>query len=322
MTATRVLFVKLSSLGDVVHHLPAVTDLCARRPEARIHWAVEEAYAELVGLHPAVEHAIPIPLRRLRRRWGSRDSWAAMAVARRALRRHPYDYVIDTQGLLKSAAVARTAHGATFGFDHATVRERLAARFYDQGIRVGRAQHAVERNRQLVADVFGYEVDTLPNYGIAAPPSPPSWAPPRYYVALHATSRADKRWPEERWIELARRLGPQELVAVYPGGTAEERNAAARLAKHSPQAVLAPPMSLVQCAALLAAARGVVGVDTGLTHLAVALDVPTLGLYCATDPALTGLHGAGRVVNLGGVGSVPSVDQVLDALGFREPAAA
>lgn len=319
MTATRVLFVKLSSLGDVIHNLPAVTDLCARRPDARIHWAVEEAYADLVRLHPAIEQAIAVPLRRLRRQWRSREAWRAFGAARRALRRHPYDFVVDTQGLLKSAAIARTAHGATFGFDRASARERLAARFYDQGLAVGRAQHAVERNRRLVAEVFGYAVDTLPDYGIAAPPSPPAWAPRRYYVALHATSRADKRWEDARWVELARRLAAHGLMAVYPGGTPEERNVAARLATQSPDGLLAPPMSLVEAAALLAGSDGVVGVDTGLTHLAVALDVPTLGLYGATDPALTGLHGGPRAVNLGGPGRMPTVDEVEAALGLAGP---
>ena len=321
MTAPRVLFVKLSSLGDVIHNLPAVTDLCARRPEARIHWAVEEAYADLVRLHPAVEQVVAVPLRRLRREWGRRSAWSAFGAARRALRRHPYDYVLDTQGLVKSAAVARMAQGATFGFDRTSARERIAARFYDQGLKVPRAQHAVDRNRQLVAAVFGYAVDTLPDYGIAAPPSPPAWAPPRYYVALHATSRADKQWPEEHWIALARHLAGEGLVAVYPGGTAAERNAAASLATRSPGGVLAPPMSLVEAAALLASADGVVGVDTGLTHLAVALDVPALGLYGASDPALTGLHGGPKAVNLGAPGRLPTVEEVIAALGPRTAAA-
>jgi len=316
MAGTRVLFVKLSSLGDVIHHLPAVTDLCARRPEVRIHWAVEEAYADLVRLHPAIEQAIAVPLRRIRGHIASRAAWRDLSAARRSLGRHPYDYVVDTQGLLKSALVARLAQGARFGFDRASAREKIAARFYDQGFAVAKGQHAVERNRRLVAEVFGYEVDTLPDYGIAPPPSAPSWAPPRYYVALHATSRADKLWPEAHWIELARRLAVQGLVAVYPGGSAAERNAAARLAQQSPGAMLAPPMSLVEAAALLSRADGVVGVDTGLTHLAVALDVPTLGIYTATDPALTGLHGGPTSVNLGGKGRVPSVDEVERALGY------
>jgi heptosyltransferase-1 len=224
--------------------------------------------------------------------------------------------VVDTQGLVKSALVARMAQGARFGFDRASAREPFAARFYDQPLRVARGQHAVERNRRLVADVFGYEVDTLPDYGIAAPPSAPSWAPPRYYVALHATSRTDKHWPDANWIELAKRLASYGLVAVYPGGTPQERNAAARLSTQSPGGVLAPPMTLVEAAALLAGADGVVGVDTGLTHLAVALDVPTLGLYTATDPALTGLHGGPKAVNLGGPGKIPTVSEVETALGY------
>jgi heptosyltransferase-1 len=322
MTSSRVLFVKLSSLGDVVHNLPAVTDLCARRPDTRIHWAVEEAYADLVRLHPGVEQAIPVPLRRLKANWRSREAWGAVGLARRTLRRYPYDFIVDTQGLVKSAMVARTAQGAAFGFDRASAREKLAARFYDQGLAVDRKLHAVERNRRLVANVFGYCLDEAVEYGIAAPPSPPAWAPQRYYVALHASSRADKHWPESAWIELARRLSTHGLVAVYPGGSAVERNAAATLASRSPEGLLAPPMSLVEAAALLAGAQGVVGVDTGLTHLAVALKVPTLGIYTATDPALTGLHGGAHATNLGAPGRAPSVDEVMAALGYGESPAA
>ena len=307
---------KLSSLGDVVHNLPAVTDLHAHRPEMRIQWAVEEAYADLVRLHPAVEQAIPVPLRRVKANWRSREAWGAIGLARRTLRRYPYDFIVDTQGLVKSALVARTADGPAFGFDRASAREKFAVRFYDQGLAVDRKLHAVERNRRLVANVFGYALDATVEYGIAAPPAPPPWAPRRYYVALHASSRADKHWPAPHWAELARRLSAQGLVAVYPGGNAVERNAAAALATQSPEALLAPPMSLVEAAALLAGAQGVVGVDTGLTHLAVALKVPTLGIYTATDPALTGLHGGAHATNLGGPRRAPSVDEVMAALGY------
>jgi heptosyltransferase-1 len=183
-----------------------------------------------------------------------------MRAARRALNRHPYDYVVDTQGLVKSALVARMAQGARFGFDRASAREPFAARFYDQPLRVARAQHAVERNRRLVADVFGYEVDTLPDYGIAAPPSAPSWAPPRYYVALRATSRADKHWPDTSWIEL-RSAWPPTAGRGYPGGAQERTRprACRRNRRQHPRAtddaVGGPPQ-----------ADGVIGVDTGLTH--------------------------------------------------------
>lgn len=317
MTSPRVLFVKLSSLGDVVHNLPAITDLRASRPNIAIHWAVEEAYAELARLHPAVEQAIPVPLRAMKGRWTSGAAWGALGLSRRTLQRYPYDYIVDTQGLAKSALVARSAAGPVFGFDRRSAREKFAARFYDQGLAVDRKLHAVERNRRLVAEVFGHSIAAPADYGIVASSGPPAWAPPRYYVALHATSRADKLWPQANWVELARRLAAHGLIAVYPGGTPRERDAAATLATQSPKGVLAPAMSLTEAAALLAGAQGVVGVDTGLTHLAVALKVPTLGIYTATDPALTGLHGAAGT-NLGGPGRIPTVDEVIDALGYGE----
>ena len=139
MPAPRVLFVKLSSLGDVIHHLPAVTDLAEHRPDARIAWAVEEAYAPLVRLHPAVEEVVPVGLRSLRGNPLERSRWSRLAEARRALARGGWDYVIDSQGLLKSALVARAASGIRFGMDRKSSRERIAARFYDVRLPVARS---------------------------------------------------------------------------------------------------------------------------------------------------------------------------------------
>jgi len=323
MPAPRVLFVKLSSLGDVIHHLPAVTDLRAQRPEARIHWAVEQAYAELVALHPAVERAIPVGLRRVRAEPFSSAAWGELLAARRQLRAEHYDYVVDTQGLAKSAAVAASARGAAFGFDRASAREPISARFYDVGISVSRELHAVDRNRRLVAGVFGYSPDAAIDYGLEPPGAPPAWAPEgRYYVALHAASRAEKRWADDRWVTLALRLATLGLVAVYPGGSDIERAQAAALAAASPGALAAPAMSLAEAARLLAGAECVAGVDTGLTHLAVALGRPTVGIYCATDPALTGLRGGARVKSLGAPGRPPSAEAVEAALGFGPAASA
>jgi heptosyltransferase-1 len=317
MPGPRVLFVKLSSLGDVIHHLPAVTDLAEKRPDARIAWAVEEAYADLVTLHPSVSEAIPVALRGLRRNPLAPSGWRRMARARNAIRSHVWDFVIDTQGLAKSAVVARFARAPTFGLDAKSVRERFAARMYDVKIRVPRDLHAVERNRRLVGEVFGYTPEGTARYGLLRPDAAPEWASQgRYVVMLHAASRAAKRWPDERWIALGKLLARQDYVAVFPAGSAAERAVAQRLAAAIPQAIAAPPMSLVEAAALLAHASGAVGVDTGLTHLAVALDVPTVGIYCATDPALTGLHGGPHAVNIGGPGQAPAVEAVAAAIGL------
>jgi heptosyltransferase-1 len=313
MPAQRVLFVKLSSLGDVVHHMPAVTDLARARPGVHIAWVVEEAYAGLVRLHPAVVETFPIGLRSLRRRPLSPAQWSRLTAARRSIARGAWDYVVDTQGLLKSAVVARFARGASFGLDKASARERAAARFYDVKLEVPRGLHAIERNRRLVAQVFGYPLDGAADYGLRAPPEPPSWAPPGpYAVFLHAASRESKRWPQERWIALGEAAADAGLHVVLPGGTAAERETSARLAKRMPRAMAAPAMGLGDAAAVLAHARCVVGVDTGLTHLAAALGVPTVGIYVATRPELTGLH-APNAVNLGGAGRAPELQEVLDA---------
>ena len=314
MPAQRILFVKLSSLGDVIHHLPAVTDLARRMPGAHVAWAVEEAYAELVRLHPAVAESIPVGLRSLRSHPLDSERWRQVGAARRALAAKRWDYVIDTQGLLKSALVAKAAAGRSFGLDGASAREGAAAWFYDQAFPVPRALHAVERNRMLVARVLGYEPEGPADYGLESPPYPPLWAPRgRYAVMLHAASRADKQWADEKWVELARRLAQRGFATVFPGGSDGERIAAARLALLVPGAIAAPPMDLWVAATLLAHAESVVGVDTGLTHLAVALGRPTVGIYRATDPALTGLHGENGV-SLGAPGREPTIDDVTRAL--------
>jgi len=228
---------------------------------------------------------------------------------------------------VKSALVARAARGVSFGMDRGSARERLAARFYDVKLPVARDRHAVDRNRDLVGQVFGYRPDSLARYGLLAPASPPSWAPAQpYAVLLHAASRADKGWADDRWAALGAQLSRAGLACVLPGGTDEERAHASRLASGIDGAVVAPPMGLAEMAALLGHAQLVAGVDTGLTHLAVALGRTTVGIYCATRPELTGLHGPNGV-SLGGPGRPPPVEAVAAALGLghadaTDPAAA
>lgn len=319
MPAPRILFVKLSSLGDVVHHMPAVTELATHLPEAHIGWAVEEAYVPLVRFHPAVDEVIPVSLRALRAQPRDRARWRRLAQSRRQLRAGDWDYVVDAQGLAKSALVSRMAHGrVTLGPDTVSAREAISAFLYDVRLPVPRDMHAVERNRVLVARAFGYAPSGPPRYDIGHPPMPPLWVPRGpYAVLLHAASRANKRWAESHWISLAQRLSREGYATIFPGGTDEERIAAARLALMIPGAMAAPPMDLGAAAALLAHAAFVAGVDTGLTHLAVAFGRPTVGIYCATRPQLTGLHGE-TGTNLGGPGHVPSVQDVSEALGFPQ----
>lgn len=311
----RILIVKTSSLGDVIHNLPVIADIRQHVPDAIIDWCVEESFAAIPWLHPGVAEIIPVAIRRWRKNLFSRQTWREMADSREALRRQPYDWVIDTQGLAKSALVATQARGLHCGYDAASIREPLAARFYQRHFAVSTSEHAVVRNRRLVGAVLGYTPDPAPDYGISVVPAAFDWLPSGpYAVFLTATSRDDKLWPEEHWLELGIRLRDQGCQAVLPAGSPLERERAARLAAGIPGAVAAPSLSIPQLAALLASARSAVGVDTGLTHLAVALKVPTVALYTATDPGLTGVYGTAFHCNLGGKGQVPSAAQVLEQL--------
>lgn len=313
----RILLVKTSSLGDVIHNLPVVSDLVRRHPGVIVDWVVEEAFADIPRLHPAVRRVIPVAMRRWRHKLWSPATWRQWRAFRDQLQLESYDLVLDSQGLIKSAVIARQARlaadGRRSGFDAASAREPLAARFYDQHFRVARNQHAVERNRQLAAAAAGTVTGLPPDYGIAAAPLCADWLPKGgYVVLLTATSRADKEWPEPDWQALGLALIATGLRCVLPAGTANERARAARLVSSLGRAVAAPPMALAELASLLAGAALVIGVDTGLVHLAAALGRPTLALYCGSDPSLTGLHGGTDCVNLGGRGAPPTAHEVVD----------
>ena len=316
LTAPRILLVKTSSLGDVIHNLPVVSDIVQHFPDARIDWLVEESFAALPLLHPGVRKVIPVAVRRWRRTLLQASTWREMRAFRRSLAAQQYDKIIDTQGLLKSALLMSDARGVRCGFDRHSAREPVAAYFYQQTFAVARNQHAVERNRQLAALALGYELSTPANYGIAPPQTPcPDWlAGGAYVVLLHATSRDDKLWDEANWIALGRYFHQQNIRCVLPWGSATEKSRSEKLSGQIPDAICPPKLNLNEIAALLGDAHAVIGVDTGIAHLAAALNKPTIGIYTATDPALTGLHASERAVNLGGIRCAPTVSEVIATL--------
>lgn len=311
----RILLVKTSSLGDIVHNLPVVSDIQRVFPAAAIDWVAEEGFAALPRLHPAVRHVVPVAVRRWRKSPFAPAVWREIGAFRRLARADFYTAVLDTQGLLKSALIARQARGEKLGHAAASAREALAACFYDRGFDIPRQQHATLRNRQLAAAALGYALEGLPlDYGIVAPPLRAPWlADGAYAVLLTATSRADKEWPEEHWRALGAALIATGLRCVLPGGSTHERQRADRLAQSLGRAVAAPAMSLTDLAGLMAGAQLVVGVDTGLVHLAAALGRPTLALYCASDPALTGVLGNASCRNLGAPAAPPGAAETVAA---------
>ena len=307
----RILLVKTSSLGDVIHNLPVVTDLRTHFPEASIDWVVEEGFADIPLLHPGVRRVIPVALRRWRKSLFTPATWRKIGAFHAALKEESYDLVIDTQGLLKSALITRMACGKRCGYTANAAREPLAARFYDARFDVAKELHAVQRNRQLAALAAGYGAAPAPDYGIAVSPAPTFAGSTA--VLLTATSRDDKLWPEEHWVEVGQVLHERGLTCLLPAGSTLERERAARIAQAIPGASVLAPMRLGELAAQLAAARIVIGVDTGLVHLSAALGRPVLALFSASDPALTGVLASTPAINLGRRGQPPSVADVLTA---------
>jgi heptosyltransferase I len=309
----KILLIKTSSLGDVVHNFPVVADIRRRFPQASIDWVVEEAYAPLLALSPGVRRAVPVAIRRWRRRLLGAATWREIGDLRRMLGTERYDEIIDTQGLLKSALIAAAARGTRHGFDADSAREAIAARFYDVVHHVPRAQHAVARNRELAAAAMGYRVREPADYGLRIDRDARNGAPGGI-VFLHSTSRADKHWPEAAWIELGRLVEAQGHRVVLPWGTEAERERSRRIAAGLRQAHVPRALAMREMTDVLALAEGVVGVDTGLMHLAAAMGTPVAAVYCATDPRMTGIYGCERSVNLGGPGRPPVPQEVFDAL--------
>ncbi len=293
----------------MVHHCPAVADAARKLPGAEIDWVVEEAFAAIAAMQAAVRRVIPVALRRWRRQWWRSSTWREIGEFRSRVSAERYDAVIDTQSLMKSALIASCALGERHGMDSASAREPFAALFYNHRHAVPRGLHAVERNRRLTAAALGYSLDLPLDYGFAPIGEKTHDAP--YAVFLTMTSRADKLWPEERWVEIGRALA---MRVRLPWGSDAERARASRIAAALPQAQVTSRMTLEQLARLFVRAQRVIGVDTGLTHLAAALGARTVGIYCGSDPALTGIYGAPRATNVGALGVAPSADEVLRVL--------
>jgi len=308
----NILFIKTSSLGDVVHHMPALTDARKAHPDATFSWLVEEAFAPLVRLHPAIDTVIPVASRRWRKSLYAPATIAEIRASFRDIRAQRYDEIVDTQGLLRTAILARAARGVRHGYDASSVREPLASLFYDVRHRVERDTHAVERNRILSGLALGYAPDEAPDFGLdRARIGKDSTS--RYGLLLHATARREKQWPDADWIAFAK-LFAQRFELLLPWGTEAERARSEYIAAAVPGARVPDRAPLDQIAKLIAGAQFVVGVDTGLLHLAAALGVPVVAIFAGSKPALTGPMGRGRLSILGDDGKPPSVDAVVEAV--------
>lgn len=309
---TKILIVRTSSLGDLVHMLPAISDIAQHVPDAQIDWVVEENFAEIPAWHPAVNEVIPVAHRRWRKNWWSQQSRTERAALRRNLRSRTYDVVLDMQGLMKSVWLVRQTHGQRHGLDRRSAREPLASWFYDIKHTVNFWQPAVIRQRELAAAAFGYTYEGPPDFGLQAFIEGREIEP--YAVIMPSASRADKLWPTDHWQKVFDKLQEHGLKLNLLAGNQTETERATELITGRPNAEVMPRMSLGEIAHLLAGTRIMVGLDSGLTHLSAGLGRPTIGIYKASTPVRTPLQGAGYTASLGERGHAPPAETVLSAV--------
>ena len=310
----KILVIKTSSMGDIIHALPVVNDIKQALPDAEIHWVAEESFKEIPTLAPGVSKVHVTAFRRWRKAVMSTPVREEMAQVKEALRAEHYDVVLDIQGLMRSAMVARWTGVPSFGYTWGTVREKMASHAYAYKLDLPASLGAVKRYRMAAAQALGYEIDPGRPVVALKATAEPSLIPAGPFSALAVnTSRDETLWPEDSWIQIGRRLAGEGLRSVLFWGNDTEHERVKRIAAAIPGADAAPRKGLAQTAACLAKAEAVFGVDTGLAHLGAALGRPSVGIFVSTPTEILKLIGDGPVLSLGGVGECPSVDQVWDA---------
>jgi heptosyltransferase I len=318
----NILLVRVSSLGDVLHNLPMVADILRHHPDANIDWVVEEGYTSLVRLNPNVRRVIPFALRRWRRGLFDPAIRAEIRDFFRTLRREPYDFVFDTQGLIKTGIIMGAARvkpgGRKVGLANGTEGsgyEPISRIFHSDSVKVARRAHAVARGREVAASALGYAIDSPPDFGLPGPSAAagrPAWMPHEdYAVFFHGTARAAKKWAAANWIATGRALAP--MPVLLPWGSAEEKAEAETLAASLPNARVLPKLSMMEAVELARDAALAIGVDTGLTHIAAAFVRPTVEIYCDSPRWKTEGNWSPRIINLGDTGMPPSADDVIAA---------
>jgi heptosyltransferase-1 len=321
----KILLVRVSSLGDVLHNMPIVDDLRRQFPQARIDWVVEEAYVQLVRLNPGVDQVFPFALRRWRKSLGQAATRQEIKNFFRQLRQEQYDLVLDTQGLLKTGIImglAKTVKGGKkVGLANGTEGsgyEGISRIFHDISVPVDKRTHAVLRGRLVAAAAGGYTVNTPASFGLQAPDIPAdqrAWLPSTpYAVFFHGTAGAAKKWPRENWQAIATELKNYELPILLPWGSAAEKTEAEAMAAVMPNASILPALSMQAATLLAQKARLAIGVDTGLTHIAAAYETPTIEIYCASPRWKTEGNWSDKIINLGDNGEPATVDEVRGAI--------
>ncbi len=309
----EILFIKTSSMGDILHHMPAVTDAKAHFPRARITWVVDELYAPLARLHPSVDEIVTVAVRRWRKQLFSGATWREAREALRKMRARRFDAIVDTQGLMRTALMSKLLQGTSHGYDKDSIREPTAARFYDVNHKVSWDLHVIARNRTLTGRALGYEPQGKPDYGFDRAQFKQLSSKP-YAMIFHATAKATKEWPEDRWIEVGKALAARGLEVVLPWGNAAERARSERIAAAIPGAHVPERKPIIEVAHDIAGAKLVAGVDTGFIHIAAALGVPVVAVFTIVKSLTAEPVGPGRIEMVGAQHGIPETRAVIEAI--------
>ena len=290
----KILIIKTSSLGDVVHMLPAINDATQRIENLQVDWVVEEGFKEVPAWSTTVDRVFAVAIRRWRKSLFSSKTRQEIKKFKNALKANEYDFVIDSQGLLKSALLTRwtKAKSGIWGYDKKSIREPIASFFYQHKVSVSRELHAITRNRQLLAKTLGYSLEGLDlDYNLSTDhfSAPPIDLPKKYIVALHGTSKAEKEWSIHAWKQLIQKMAETNIAVLFPWGNPREKERAELLSDQSKYAIALPKCNLSELATIISNAQAVIGMDTGLMHIAAALNKRGVGLYPVTKPTLTGV---------------------------------
>ncbi|MDP2070948.1 lipopolysaccharide heptosyltransferase I [Methylotenera sp.] len=316
----RLLLVKMSSMGDIIHNMPLVHDIKQHYPEAIIDWVVEESFVELARLNPLVERIIPVAMRRWKKAIFSKNTWVEFLKFKKNLQTCRYDAILDTQGLIKSAVIAKLAHGISYGQNSNTARERLAGYLVRNSLDIPRNLHAITRNRLVGALALNYSTDDNSThydmqFNHELNPVLTDLLPKNCIMLFHSTARAAKHWPNECWIALGLYLNARGYALALPWGSATEKQRAESIANSLKDALVLPKLSIVQLAGLMRDTKACVGLDTGLTHIAVALNIPTLAIFTDTHLWQAGTKPSpqGCAITIGGKPDLPNVKASIDA---------
>ncbi len=294
----KILLIKISSMGDLIHTLPALTDAANQFEQFEVHWVAEESFLDVPNWHQSVTKIIPIAHRRWKKNWLGAWRNGELSEFYKAIRHEHYDLVIDAQSNLKSAISARLARGHRVGVNKQSVHENGAQWFYQTKLDINKNQHAVDRMRQIFSKALKYELpETTADYQIdlSRLPKPDVYLPENFILLNHHASRDYKLWPETYWFELINYFNQNNLAIVLPWGSTQEHQRAKRFAEKADNALVLPEMSLSNKAAVISQAKAAISCDTGLGHLAAALNIPSLSFYGPTDPKLVGTIGQKQI---------------------------